>query len=160
MVSKATRGCRSFVSSPSIPFACLMRVPSTTRRSIITMNNNNNNNNNNNTNHAAWGAVSRVTTMAYMFNSADAFSMQLCWDTSGKQTAAMFAGSSGSATGNCSTMQLKVNAWCNDATRAAILYGNIASWDTSSVTDMSYLFYTYCSTTTTFNGDISSWDGE
>ena len=81
MVSKATRGCRSFVSSPSIPFACLMRVPSTTRRSIITMNNNNNNNNNNNTNHAAWGAVSSVTTMAYMFYYAYAFNQDIsAWD--------------------------------------------------------------------------------
>ena len=81
MVSKATRGCRSFVSSPSIPLACLMRVPSTTRRSIITMNNNNNNNNNNNTNHAAWGAVSRVTTMKRTFFSADAFNQNISsWD--------------------------------------------------------------------------------
>ena len=80
MVSKATRGCRSFVSSPSIPFACLMRVPSTTRRSIIIMNNNNNNNNNN-TNHAAWGAVSSVTTMYYMFGYADAFNQDIsAWD--------------------------------------------------------------------------------
>ena len=81
MVSKATRGRRSFVSSPSIPFACLMRVPSTTRRSIITMNNNNNNNNNNNTNHAAWGAVSSVTTMGYMFGDASAFNQDIsAWD--------------------------------------------------------------------------------
>ena len=81
MVSKATRGCRSFVSSPSIPFACLMRVPSTTRRSIITMNNNNNNNNNHNTNHAAWGAVSSVETMAYMFYYAGDFNQDIsAWD--------------------------------------------------------------------------------
>ena len=83
MVSKATRGCRSFVSSPSIPFACLMRVPSTTRRSIIIMNNNhyNNHNNNNNTNHAAWGAVSSVTNMEGMFDSADAFNQDIsAWD--------------------------------------------------------------------------------
>ena len=81
MVSKATRGCRSFVSSPSIPFACLMRVPSTTRRSIIIMNNNNNNNNNNNTNHAAWGAVSRVTTMDRMFRYATSFNQDIsAWD--------------------------------------------------------------------------------
>ena len=81
MVSKATRGCRSFVSSPSIPFACLMRVPSTPRRSIIIMNNNNNNNNNNNTNHAAWGAVSSVTTMYNMFFDAEAFNQDIsAWD--------------------------------------------------------------------------------
>ena len=78
MVSKATRGCRSFVSSPSIPFACLTRVPSTTRRSIIIMNNNNNNHN---TNHAAWGAVSSVTTMEGMFNSAHSFNQDIsAWD--------------------------------------------------------------------------------
>ena len=85
MVSKATRGCRSFVSSPSIPLACLMRVPSTTRRSIIIiMNNNNNNHNNNNynnTNHAAWGAVSSVTTMEGMFRSASDFNQDISvWD--------------------------------------------------------------------------------
>ena len=92
MVSKATRGCRSFVSSPSIPFACLTRVPSTTRRSIIIMNNNNNDNNNNNnhnhnnnhnnnTNHAAWGAVSSVTNMQSMFASASAFNQDISsWD--------------------------------------------------------------------------------
>ena len=81
MVSKATRGCRSFVSSPSIPFACLTRVPSTTRRSIIIMNNNNNNNNNNHTNHAAWGAVSSVTTMYYMFRFAYDFNQDISsWD--------------------------------------------------------------------------------
>ena len=58
-----------------------MRVPSTTRRSIIIMNNNNNNNNNNNTNHAAWGAVSSVTTMAYMFYQAEAFNQDISiWD--------------------------------------------------------------------------------
>ena len=80
MVSKATRGCRSFVSSPSIPFACLTRVPSTTRRSIITMNNNNNNNNNN-TNHAAWGAVSSVTNMYRMFAYASDFNQDIsAWD--------------------------------------------------------------------------------
>ena len=83
MVSKATRGCRSFVSSPSIPFACLMRVPSTTRRSIITMNHNNNNNNNKpqHTNHAAWGAVSSVTNMASMFAYAYDFNQDIsAWD--------------------------------------------------------------------------------
>ena len=45
------------------------------------MNNNNNNNNNNNTNHAAWGAVSRVTTIARMFRSASAFNQDISsWD--------------------------------------------------------------------------------
>ena len=81
MVSKATRGCRSFVSSPSIPFACLMRVPSTTRRYTIIMNNNNNNNNNNNTNNAACGAVSSVMTMEDMFYFAEAFNQDISgWD--------------------------------------------------------------------------------
>ena len=81
MVRKATRGCRSFLSSPSIPLACLMRVPSTTRRSTIIMNNNNNNHNNNNTNHAAWGAVSSVTTMRGMFIFAYDFNQDIsAWD--------------------------------------------------------------------------------
>ena len=33
--------------------------------------------------------------------------------------------------------------------------GDVSSWDTSSVTDMSYMFYHY---TPNFNGDVSSWD--
>ena len=76
MVRKATRGCRLFVSSPSILFACLMRAPSTTRRPIIIMNNNHNNHN-----HAAWGAVSRVTTMNRMFYYAYDFNQDISsWD--------------------------------------------------------------------------------
>ena len=45
------------------------------------MNNNNNNNNNNNTNHAAWGAVSSVWTMQYMFAWTEAFNQDIsAWD--------------------------------------------------------------------------------
>ena len=97
--------------------------------------------------------------MYYMFYYASSFGMQLCWDTSGATITLMFDGSSGSVLGSCSTMQFKVNAWCNDATRAAVLYGDISSWDTSNVTDMSYLFsYMYCRTFDSFNEDISNWD--
>ena len=124
--------------------------------------NNHNNHNNNNTNHAAWGAVSSVTTMYGMFYYADAFSMQLCWDTSGKTTTNMYAASDGASTSDypcTTTMQFKVNKWCQDQTGAAALYGNISSWNTSDVTDMSYLFSDhYCTTFDSFNEDISSWD--
>ena len=41
----------------------------------------NNNNHHNNTNHAAWGAVSSVTTMEGMFYDADAFNQDIsAWD--------------------------------------------------------------------------------
>ena len=30
--------------------------------------------------------------------------------------------------------------WCDDATDAEGMYGHISTWDTSGVTDMSYLF--------------------
>ena len=60
-----------------------------------------------------------------------------------------------------------VTAWCNDAAAAAIIYGNISTWDTSLVPDMSYLFAVgeggtggYCETYETFNDDISLWDGK
>ena len=88
MVSNATRGCRSCVSSPSIPAACLMRVSSPTRRSIIITNNHHHNNinhhhhkNNNNDNHATFGAVSSVTIMFAMFDHAYAFNQDIsAWD--------------------------------------------------------------------------------
>ena len=47
-----------------------------------------------------------------------------------------------------------VEAWCTDQAAAKAQYGPIASWDTSEVTNMSYLFYH----TADFNEDISRWD--
>ena len=53
------------------------------------------------------------------------------------------------------TIGFAVSAWCNnDGTE----YGLISEWDTSRVTDMSSLFYS--SACSTFNSDISGWDGK
>ena len=69
-----------------------------------------------------------------------------------------------------------VKAWCDDPHSAAGVYGNISAWDTSEVTDMSWLFAApydddfyiddydprdkggYCSTYATFNEDLSKWN--
>ena len=65
------------------------------------------------------------------------------------------------------TLRDAVTAWCDDPGSAIGVYGNISDWDTSEVTDMSYLFsqyrdasYTngYCSTFDKFNEDISKWN--
>ena len=41
---------------------------------------------------------------------------------------------------NDSSIKDAVKAWCDDPHSAAGVYGNISAWDTSEVTDMSYLF--------------------
>ncbi|MDB3866113.1 BspA family leucine-rich repeat surface protein, partial [bacterium] len=64
----------------------------------------------------------------------------------------------GLSSGNCfindGNIQAAVDLWISDPTTAEATYGNISSWDTSCVTDMSDLFRDY----TTFNDDISQWD--
>ena len=47
-----------------------------------------------------------------------------------------------------------VALWLSDEYKARIKYGHISLWDTSNVTDMSYMFQ-YASK---FNGDIGGWD--
>ena len=47
-----------------------------------------------------------------------------------------------------------VNAWFADPAAAKARYGPIASWDTSSITDMAALFYNKRD----FNEDISRWN--
>ena len=57
-----------------------------------------------------------------------------------------------------------VTAWCDDPHSAAGVYGNISAWDTSEVTDMSWLFAkpdftpAYCSSYATFDEDLSKWN--
>ena len=74
-------------------------------------------------------------------------------------------------TANTDTASLRtaVSAWCDNEASATTTYGHISTWDTSGVTDMSYLFGAYysggwvgmyCSSTSTFNSDISGWDGK
>ena len=47
-----------------------------------------------------------------------------------------------------------VGLWCTDPAAAKQQYGPIASWDTSEITSMTWLFYEKAH----FNGDISRWD--
>ena len=47
-----------------------------------------------------------------------------------------------------------VELWCTDPAAAKAQYGPIASWDTSEITDMDWLFNNKAD----FNGDISRWD--
>ena len=60
-------------------------------------------------------------------------------------------------------IQDAVRAWCDDPASAAKVYGDIASWDTGAVTNMTYLFGTTadggtCATFATFNEDVSRWN--
>ena len=71
------------------------------------------------------------------------------------------------------SLQTAVGAWCSNSAAASAMYGDISTWDTSGVTDMSnlfkfqydyYYYYYYaqsmgsCSTASTFNEDIGAWD--
>ena len=64
------------------------------------------------------------------------------------------------------SIRTAVRAWLLDAATAEATYGHISTWDTSGVTDMSYLFCadqywtTYgCNTAAaSFNDDIGGWD--
>jgi len=51
-------------------------------------------------------------------------------------------------------LKTAVDEWIEDSDSANSTYGTIDTWDTSLITDMSYLFYDK----QTFNGDISEWD--
>jgi surface protein len=63
-----------------------------------------------------------------------------------------------------SNIETAVHSWFSDATAAESTYGHISTWDTSGVTDMSYLFCgrsgtSDCNTAAvSFNEDISAWD--
>jgi surface protein len=51
-------------------------------------------------------------------------------------------------------MHEAANLWLSNENAAEQKYGNIKDWDTSRVTDMSYMF----SYVRAFNGDVSKWD--
>ena len=69
----------------------------------------------------------------------------------------------GSALDNDS-IKTAVALWLSDSAAAEAAYGHISTWDTSGVTDMSYLFcatrsFILCNTAAaSFNEDISAWD--
>ena len=47
---------------------------------------------------------------------------------------------SGHVFANKAELQTAVDAWCTDEAAATATYGPVPTWDTSAVTDMSYLF--------------------
>jgi len=51
-------------------------------------------------------------------------------------------------------LKIAVDEWIANSTEANSTYGDISTWDTSLITDMSELFYN----NQTFNDDISQWD--
>ena len=57
-----------------------------------------------------------------------------------------------------STLRTALTDWCNDPTAAEATHGHISDWDTSGVKDMSELIFAHCSTSSTFNEDISRWN--
>ena len=56
--------------------------------------------------------------------------------------------------GSKEELQAAVNLWISNRSAAILQYGEINTWDTSYITDMSYLF----SNAASFNDDISLWD--
>ncbi len=126
-------------------------------------------------------AVHSVTDMSGMFYEASAFDQNLGWcvgddvvflyafdGTSCESTscgvlhtAALSCG--GTPMGDRS-IRTAVAAWLSDSAAAEATYGHISTWETSGVTDMSYLFCAWaghggCNTAAaSFNEDISAWD--
>jgi len=56
--------------------------------------------------------------------------------------------------GSKQQLQTAVNLWISNKNAAKLQYGEINTWNTSYITDMSYLF----SNAASFNDDISLWD--
>ena len=57
-------------------------------------------------------------------------------------------------------LQTAVGLYCSDQAAAEATYGEIGTWNTGQVTSMNSLFSSYCSTMSTFNANISNWDGK
>merc|ERR1719163_2632248 len=127
----------------------------------------------------AWD-TSGVTTMEGMLHHASAFDQDLGWCVDdgvnldwafdGTPCASTFCGvswggcdipSNGNVMAN-GKIRIAVAAWLSDATAAEDTYGHISTFDTSGVTDMSYLFCADeddCNeAAASFNEDIGAWD--
>ncbi|CAH0372367.1 unnamed protein product [Pelagomonas calceolata] len=127
-------------------------------------------------------AVDSVTDVSSMFFSAHAFDQDLGWcvddDVSLGLPGAFFETQCESTycgvkwetnTGDCDVsrtgnvmvnwkIRWAVSAWLADATAAEATYGHISTWETSGVTDMSYLFDVYYNSgAASFNEDIGAW---
>jgi len=133
-------------------------------------------------------SVDNVLDMSHMFYYASAFDQNLGWcvgdvfdiygNPYGYDIEDAFDGtpcastSCGVAQGICdypmtdSIIRTAVEAWLSDAAAAEATYGHISTWETSGVTDMSYLFCGIpesslddCnSAAASFNEDIGAWD--
>jgi len=57
-----------------------------------------------------------------------------------------------------SDLETAVSAWCYNSTAASYEYGNISTWDISTVTSLAELFYAHCSTYSTFNEPLEAWE--
>ena len=120
--------------------------------------------------------VSQVTNVARMFQNAIDFDQSIqYWDTTSVDINTgyinMFSGATAmlargfSATPSSTdfnkfppmtndNIQTAVDLWVSNQSSATATYGDISTWDTSAVTDMSNLF----NGKSTFNSDISGWD--
>ena len=65
------------------------------------------------------------------------------------------------------SLQTALETWCDDIATATFEYGDISTWNTGAVTDMSELLCASSSSSSTcntacedFNGDVSSWNVE
>ena len=65
--------------------------------------------------------------------------------------------SKASAFADKSSLAGALSEWCDDAVGAEAVYGSIATWDVSAVTDMDRLIYD-APCKATFNEDIDAWD--
>ena len=104
--------------------------------------------------------VSKVTNMINMFKSATAFDQCLTgeWSESTASKTNMFIGSSKIASPTNTKDQLKdaIDGWISIPTTNC---RHISTWDTSKVTDMSFLFEDIDEDEKEdFNADISGWN--
>ena len=106
--------------------------------------------------------VSSVTEMQRMFDGADdlsddnkcaihtSFSSNSAWEYDWEE----YCPDSVFQPETRDELKTAVDEWMDNSTSANYTYGEINTWDTSLITNMSYLFYN----NQTFNGNISGWD--